>query len=100
MRVIIKSKKRKDYWDLIASVEEEASWQRLSPREAEYLFERRLKENNIPNEPYESEVCEMVHVDYDKFTCVLLHEDGSYTQADLSEVKRIMEQNESHDKRD
>lgn len=98
MKVAIQSK-RKAYWDFVDTFTAEVRDCpfRLGEQEILLLFEKKLKENNIPNEPYESEVCEMVHVDYDKFTCVLLHEDGSYTQANLSEVKRIMEQNENHD---
>lgn len=52
-------------------------------------FEQELLESGIPNSETLSEECEMVHVNYDAFNCVLLHDDGTYTQHSLSEVKLI-----------
>lgn len=65
----------------------------LSYRErAELLrreFKEELKKRNIPDSETISEECEMVHVNYDAFKCVILHKDGTYTQHSLSEVKLI-----------
>ena len=52
-------------------------------------FKEELKKRNIPDSEVISEECEMVHVNYDAFKCVLLHKDGTYTQHILSEVKLI-----------
>ena len=52
-------------------------------------FREELKKRNIPDSEFISEECEMVHVNYDAFKCVLLHDDGTYTQHSLSEVKLI-----------
>lgn len=55
-------------------------------------FERLLKENNIPNNPYVEEVCELVHVNYDTFSCVVLCEDGSFLNKKLGDIKVLKEQ--------
>lgn len=52
-------------------------------------FEQELLESGIPNSETISEECEMVHVNYNAFNCVLLHDDGTYTQHSLSEIKQI-----------
>ena len=52
-------------------------------------FKEELKERNIPDSEVIPEECEMVHVNYDAFKCVILHKDGTYTQHSLSEVKLI-----------
>lgn len=52
-------------------------------------FEQELLESGIPNSEIISEECEMVYVNYDAFNCVLLHDDGTYTQHSLSEIKQI-----------
>ena len=52
-------------------------------------FREELKKRNIPDSEFISEECEMVYVNYDAFNCVLLHDDGTYTQHSLSEVKQI-----------
>jgi hypothetical protein len=52
-------------------------------------FEQELLESEIPNSETITEECEMVHINYDAFNCVLLHDDGTYTQHSLSEVKLI-----------
>ena len=52
-------------------------------------FYRELEEKGIPNSETIKEECDMVYVNYDAFNCVLLHDDGTYTQHSLSEVKQI-----------
>lgn len=52
-------------------------------------FREELKNRNIPDSEFVSEECEMVHINYDVFNCVILHKDGTYTQHSLSEVKLI-----------
>ena len=100
MKVIIKNK-HEAYWEIYDLVN--ATWKFPNlPKDKGYsekgfgesmsdYFVRLLRENNIPNKPYKEEVCEMVHVNYDNFSCVVLHDDGSYTKHDLGTVTRIME---------
>lgn len=52
-------------------------------------FYRELEEKGISNSETITEECDMVYVNYDAFNCVLLHDDGTYTQHSLSEVKQI-----------
>lgn len=52
-------------------------------------FYRELEEKGIPNSETIKEECDMVYVNYEAFNCVLLHDDGTYTQHSLSEVKQI-----------
>lgn len=53
------------------------------------LFYRELEEKGIPNSTSLKEECDMVYVNYEAFNCVLLHDDGTYTQHSLSEVTQI-----------
>lgn len=52
-------------------------------------FYRELEEKGIPNSETIKEECDMVYVNYEAFNCVLLHDDGTYTQHSLSEVTQI-----------
>ena len=52
-------------------------------------FYKELEERGIPNSETLKEECDMVYVNYEAFNCVLLHDDGTYTQHSLSEVKLL-----------
>ena len=83
--ISIRNNRYFELWDL--SVQKYDRGDFYSYESAKKVFFDALRMENIPQSEFIEEVCEMVYADYDKFTCVLLHDDGTFTKHSLGQVK-------------
>lgn len=88
--ITIRNNRYFELWDLCVQKYERGDYYSYeSPKD---IFFDALRIENIPQSETIEEVCEMVYFDYDKFTCVLLHDNGTYTKHSLGEVRILKDE--------